>query len=60
MALFKDTVCDLLLGNVKSDPDLDVRLFSLIALEKFALTGASLFLKLTFLYFGFDAMRTSF
>lgn len=39
LSLFQDSVCDCLLQGLRMDADVSVRLFSLIALEKFALTG---------------------
>lgn len=39
MSLFTDNVCNTLLDYLQSDPDFSVRLFALIALEKFAMTG---------------------
>ncbi|KAG0327792.1 RING finger and SPRY domain-containing protein 1, partial [Podila humilis] len=37
--LFSDAVCDCLLNNVENDPDMLCKVFSIIALEKFSLTG---------------------
>ncbi|CAG8669739.1 4351_t:CDS:2, partial [Paraglomus brasilianum] len=39
LSLFTDNVCNTLLDYLQSDPDFSVRLFALIALEKFAMTG---------------------
>ncbi|KAG0231270.1 RING finger and SPRY domain-containing protein 1 [Actinomortierella wolfii] len=37
--LFSEEVCDCLLNNIEYDPDMMCKVFSIIALEKFALTG---------------------
>ncbi|KAF9896818.1 RING finger and SPRY domain-containing protein 1, partial [Lobosporangium transversale] len=37
--LFSDAVCECLLRNIESDPDMICKVFSIIALEKFSLTG---------------------
>lgn len=37
--LFSDAVCDCLLNNIENDPDMACKVFSIIALEKFSLTG---------------------
>ncbi|KAG0299685.1 RING finger and SPRY domain-containing protein 1 [Dissophora globulifera] len=37
--LFSDAVCDCLLNNIEHDPDMTCKVFSIIALEKFSLTG---------------------
>ncbi|KAF9202561.1 RING finger and SPRY domain-containing protein 1 [Podila verticillata] len=37
--LFSDAVCDCLLNNIENDPDMLCKVFSIIALEKFSLTG---------------------
>ncbi|KAG0027936.1 RING finger and SPRY domain-containing protein 1, partial [Podila clonocystis] len=37
--LFSDAVCDCLLNNIEHDPDMLCKVFSIIALEKFSLTG---------------------
>ncbi|CAG8538399.1 16049_t:CDS:10 [Acaulospora morrowiae] len=39
LSLFSDNVCNTLLGYLQHDTDSSVRLFSLIALEKFGMTG---------------------
>ncbi|KAF8933880.1 RING finger and SPRY domain-containing protein 1 [Dissophora ornata] len=38
-ALFSDAVCECLLNNIEHDPDMSCKVFSIIALEKFSLTG---------------------
>ncbi|KAG0226796.1 RING finger and SPRY domain-containing protein 1 [Mortierella sp. GBA43] len=38
-ALFTDAVCEFLLNNIEKDPDMACKVFSIIALEKFSLTG---------------------
>ncbi|KAF9092316.1 RING finger and SPRY domain-containing protein 1 [Mortierella sp. AD031] len=37
--LFSDAVCECLLNNIENDPDMTCKVFSIIALEKFSLTG---------------------
>ncbi|KAG0339978.1 RING finger and SPRY domain-containing protein 1, partial [Podila minutissima] len=37
--LFSDAVCECLLNNIEHDPDMLCKVFSIIALEKFSLTG---------------------
>ncbi|KAF9204924.1 RING finger and SPRY domain-containing protein 1 [Haplosporangium sp. Z 27] len=37
--LFSDAVCECLLNNIENDPDTSCKMFSIIALEKFSLTG---------------------
>ncbi|GJJ70069.1 RING finger and SPRY domain-containing protein 1 [Entomortierella parvispora] len=37
--LFSDAVCECLLNNIENDPDMACKVFSIIALEKFSLTG---------------------
>ncbi|KAG0207443.1 RING finger and SPRY domain-containing protein 1 [Mortierella sp. GBA30] len=37
--LFSDAVCNCLLNNIENDPDMCCKVFSIIALEKFSLTG---------------------
>ncbi|KAF9578309.1 RING finger and SPRY domain-containing protein 1, partial [Lunasporangiospora selenospora] len=37
--LFSDAVCGCLLNNIENDPDMLCKVFSIIALEKFSLTG---------------------
>ncbi|KAG0050146.1 hypothetical protein BGZ83_005066 [Gryganskiella cystojenkinii] len=37
--LFSDAVCECLLNNIEHDPDMACKVFSIIALEKFSLTG---------------------
>ncbi|KAF9949484.1 RING finger and SPRY domain-containing protein 1 [Mortierella alpina] len=37
--LFSDAVCNCLLNNIEHDPDMTCKVFSIIALEKFSLTG---------------------
>ncbi|KAF9988358.1 RING finger and SPRY domain-containing protein 1 [Modicella reniformis] len=37
--LFTDAVCECLLNNIENDPDMACKVFSIIALEKFSLTG---------------------
>ncbi|KAF9954523.1 RING finger and SPRY domain-containing protein 1 [Mortierella alpina] len=37
--LFSDAVCKCLLNNIEHDPDMTCKVFSIIALEKFSLTG---------------------
>jgi hypothetical protein len=39
LALFSDPVCECLLNNIEIDPDMSCKVFSIIALEKFSLTG---------------------
>ncbi|KAF9152544.1 RING finger and SPRY domain-containing protein 1 [Linnemannia schmuckeri] len=38
-ALFSDAVCECLLNNIENDSDMTCKVFSIIALEKFSLTG---------------------
>ncbi|KAG0248097.1 RING finger and SPRY domain-containing protein 1 [Mortierella polycephala] len=38
-ALFSDAVCECLLSNIENDADMLCKVFSIIALEKFSLTG---------------------
>ncbi|KAG0297072.1 RING finger and SPRY domain-containing protein 1 [Linnemannia gamsii] len=37
--LFSDAVCECLLNNIENDPDMACKVFSIVALEKFSLTG---------------------
>lgn len=37
--LFSDAVCECLLNNIENDSDMTCKVFSIIALEKFSLTG---------------------
>ncbi|KAF9438275.1 RING finger and SPRY domain-containing protein 1 [Entomortierella beljakovae] len=37
--LFSNEVCECLLNNIENDPDMTCKVFSIIALEKFSLTG---------------------
>ncbi|KAI7818651.1 hypothetical protein BC939DRAFT_462388 [Gamsiella multidivaricata] len=37
--LFSEAVCECLLNNIEHDPDMSCKVFSIIALEKFSLTG---------------------